>query len=73
MPLSPLSTHLFSFGPQSAHAGGEGRVSSSKREAGDERSASEEPEGHVVEVTLSSAHLLQREPLQWRPAMEVAE
>src|SRR5664280_2514716 len=23
LPLSPLSTHLFSFGPQSAHAGGE--------------------------------------------------
>ena len=34
--------------------GRKGRVSSSKREAGCERVAGEEPEGHVVEVTVSS-------------------
>ena len=49
------------------------RVSSSKREAGGQRVAGEEPEGHVVEVTVSSVHLLQPEPSQWLPAKEVAE
>jgi len=44
--------------------GRKGRVSSSKREAGGERAAGEEPEGHVVEGTVSSVHLLQREPSQ---------
>ena len=34
------------------------RVSRSKREASGERTAGEEPEGHVVKVTLSSVHLL---------------
>ena len=34
------------------------RVSSSKRKAGGERVAGEEPEGHVIEVTLRSVHLL---------------
>jgi len=42
----------------SARDGRKDRVSSSKREAGGERVAGEEPEGHVVKVTLSSVHLL---------------
>src|ERR1019366_10158156 len=39
----------------SARDGRKGRVSSSKREAGGERVAGEEP-SHVVEVTVSSVH-----------------
>src|ERR1019366_2365510 len=49
----------------SARHGRKGRVSSSKREAGGERAAGEEREGHVVEGTVSSVHLLQREPSEW--------